>query len=67
MEMFFTIIVISAIVIIFLMLALGTKSWLKNKNDIIVPTCEIKDNQSVENEACLDCKIKEIVDCSKEA
>jgi hypothetical protein len=64
--MFFKILIISTIAVAFFIFALGINFWLNNKKEVKSPACEFEGDPSAEQNTCSACKIKEIVNCSKE-
>ncbi len=61
--MFFKVLIISAFIVAFSMLALGVKLLFDRNAEFTVHSCSLEGGDLDENGACSKCQIKDLADC----
>ena len=62
--MFFTTFIISVILMSLVMLGLGLKLLFNPKSNFLGHSCAFEDGQKDNNETCITCGLKDLIDCS---
>jgi hypothetical protein len=61
--MILKVLIISAIIVGFTMLAFGVKLLFNRNAEFTVPACSLEDGDLDENGACAKCQLKDLADC----